>query len=122
MKHVWNNVVGQYKVGIYFDPKDSTVREAKQDRPLPPLAGAIIPNDPTLVVEFVSSGWCDPGSMYGGWQNVGNPPDGDDERQFNRVYLLDGEQEIELSEKTQLALFELFLDEVNNVELDLFDY
>ena len=87
----WQNVKGEVVIELNYS-MDGTVYDCETDelvcealqKLLAPLENAYL-----LVVEFTSTGYYDSGSMYGGWQNLGSPPEGDDERTITRVYYRD---------------------------------
>ena len=59
--------------------------------------------------------------MYGGPDNLGYPPEGDDERLLESAHLkLDG-VELELTKEQQDKLFDRYEDEIHDVELEAED-
>lgn len=120
MKSKWSNVAGQFTVEVYLD--DEVVRDAHNDKEIKPLAGYVGLDDAyELVIDFRSSGYYDSGSMYGGADNLGYPPESDDERLLECAYLTDGNEKVKLPQATQDALFDLFLDKIEDVEIDTED-
>lgn len=108
----WRDVPGSIAVEIYF--ADGKVYDARDDKEVPELA-SVVKDDKSyeLVINFRSTGYYDPGSMYGGWQNLGNPPEGDDERTLDVAYLTCDKQRIELPQDVQQQLLERFQDRVD---------
>jgi len=76
--------------------------------------------DYQLVITFRSFGHDDPGSRYGGPDNLGWPPDGEDERTLVEAHILSSSGTIiRLPMAEQQRVFEIFRDEVDDVNLDL---
>jgi len=76
-----------------------------------------------LAIDFSSSGYNDPGSMYGGPDNVGYPPEGEDERTVTSVkLLLDGALIGSLSEDSKNVnriVEQEYTEEMKNADLDI---
>ena len=117
MKHAWRNVAGKFVVEVYYS--NGIVYDI-DGYELPELDGALdrVEDDFELVIEFTSSGYNDPGSMYGGPDGVGYAPESDDERLLTSAYLVNFSTHIGLDDKTGQALFEKYRDEIYEVELD----
>lgn len=75
-----------------------------------------------LVIEFEAAGYRDEGSVYGGKDNLGSPPEGCEERTLVEAYLVEGtkpnERRIDLPQNIQESLFDFYADEIEAVELD----
>ena len=72
-----------------------------------------------LIIEFVSTGYYDPGSMYGGPDNLGSPPEGEDERTLTEAYLVTAESDhLKLPQDVQQALFEHYEAKIYEADLD----
>ena len=72
-----------------------------------------------LVISFRSTGHHDPGSLYGGPDGLGWPPSEDDERlPDSAVLIMDGGIEIELCQCKVDAMFDRYISDIYNVELD----
>lgn len=129
----WNNVCGSISVEVAKDENGKWIDVDGKDLPfsvakeLEPLFVNVANEDAyaELVIDFTSSGYYDPGSMYGGWQNLGSPPEGEDER------LLDGVVEIrmppnkdnnKLSNIASNDLFGAYFDRIESEELDYDDF
>lgn len=110
----WSNVPGVFSIEV--QSIRSVISEYDGDE-IPPLYGIVVPDADELVIEFVSSGYYEPASMYGGADRLGWPASSDDERLLGRAYLLDGKTEIELPKDVQQQLFDLYEDRINEVEL-----
>lgn len=123
----WSNVPGAFHLEI--GRFNGAVRRLDTDKAiecLEPFVG-FFPRqadegDLTLVVNWRSSGYYDPGSMYGGRDNLGHPPEGEDERTLDDAYLLrrvrssEGatwdNKRIDLPKPIQSELFDLLLEEI----------
>ena len=111
----WSNVPGTFSIEV--QNRDGSAHTLN-GRPMPPLDGYVQPDEyPELVIEFTSSGYYEPASMYGGADRLGWPEEGDDERLLSRAYLLDGRCEVELPPDVQAKLFDLYEDRIYEVEL-----
>lgn len=112
----WSNVPGTFSVEV---TNNYGVAVEFEGIPLPMLSGFVPAGEVwELVIEFTSSGYYQPKSMYGGSDRLGWPASGDDERLLSRAYLLDGKNEVELPSEVQAKLFELYEDRINEVELN----
>ena len=111
----WSNVPGTFSVEV--TSIRSVICELHEGEEIPPLYGIIAPDADELVIEFTSSGYIEPASMYGGADRLGWEASSDDERLLSRAYLLDGKREIELPPTTQQQLFDLYEDLIYEVEL-----
>lgn len=82
-----------------------------------PVVYEILKNweDYQLLLYFRSSGYYTPMSMYGGPDHLGWPAEGDDERLMEKVEIDDAPP---LSPQMQQELFDLFIEEINKVELE----
>jgi hypothetical protein len=114
----WKNVSGEYSIEVWTDGLRCYDID---DKALPMLNSLCFANGFTygeLVIDFLSSGYDDPGSMYGGSDNLGYPPEGDDEREPESAYLKDEDgNEIDLTPQQRDALFDLYSDQIQDVEL-----
>lgn len=78
-----------------------------------------------LIIKFRSTGYRDTGSMYGGSDNLGWAPEGDDERFLDEAYLEvfptatpDNSFRVDLPKERQQELFERFREDIQEIELD----
>ena len=110
----WSNVPGVFSIEV--QSIRSVISEYEGEE-IPPLYGIVVPGVDELVIEFTSSGYYQPMSMYGGWYRLGWPEDGDDERLLSRAYLLAEKCEVELPPDVQAKLFDLYEDRIYEVEL-----
>lgn len=109
------------------------VVELGENRVLPRALLEYVNDDPArlfeLEVRFRSQGYYDPGSMYGGPDNLGSPPEGDDDRTMVHVHVDETDLNAaesspqrrvirELDPQLQAELFELFLNDVMEAELE----
>ena len=110
----WQGVRGVFSVEL---ASIRSVISEYEGEEIPPLYGIIVPDVDELVIEFTSSGYFQPMSMYGGADRLGWPEEGSDERELTRAYLLDGKKEIELPPEVQKQLFEHYQKQIDEVEL-----
>jgi len=111
----WSNVPGQFSIEVYLD--GNVVRDT-DDKELKPLLGLIKSDDALeLVIDFLSSGYHQPASMFGGADHLGWPEEGDDERCLASAYLTDGTRRIKIPQQEQEQLFEFYFDLIEQVEL-----
>lgn len=111
MKRKWNKVPGKIRIELYRH--EGAIYDARKDRKLPAFLNGL-QDDAELVIDFTSSGYYDPGSMYGGPDNLGYPPEGDDERLLVNAEI----NGLFLTPEQQGELFEFFRDEIEAEELD----
>ncbi len=72
-----------------------------------------------IVINFASSGYHEPASMYGGSDGTGWPAEGDDERLLTKVTIhIDGKDIGTLPKEVSQRLFEMFATKVKAAELD----
>jgi len=105
MNKSWNNVPGKTFIEITLEngiPQDDNGNVAEFH----------VPMDGELVIEWVSSGYYSPKSMYGGPDNLGHPAEGDDERTLKRAYYLADKVEHPIPLTSQKLLFTKYLSEV----------
>lgn len=119
----WNNVQAQFSIEVWTDGLRCCDID---DKALPMLNIICFAKGFTygeLIIDFTSSGYDDPGSMYGGPDNLGYPPEGDDERLLESAHLVDDDgNEIKLSKEQQDQLFDLYQDEINDTDIDTDSY
>ena len=112
MKHSWNNVEAFFSIEVCVD--EGTVwADGDELAVLKPF----LLGDGELIIVFTSSGFDDPGSMYGGPDNLGSPPDGDDKRLLKTAYIEVDTGRVELPQKIQEQLFDRYEDQILEVEL-----
>ena len=78
-----------------------------------------------LVIEGTSSGYYDPGQRYGPPEKC-YPPEGNDERTFDCIYVLQHNDiqgvkskiKYEIPEERKEDLFEQFLEQIQDIEID----
>jgi|APSaa5957512535_1039671.scaffolds.fasta_scaffold181764_1 hypothetical protein len=116
----WSNVAGQFSIEIYvscksvLDINDNIIPELQEQL----LYFSDADDTAELIIDFRSSGYDDPGSMYGGPDNLGYAPEGDDERLLETAYLKLDDVELPLTKEQQDLLFDRYSDEINDVELE----
>jgi predicted nucleic acid-binding protein len=119
MKSSWRNVAGQFSIEIYVHDQMVLDIEEKERPVLNPQRLYFDAEDVAeLIIDFTSTGYEDSGSMYGGPDDLGWPPEGDEERFLETAYLLLEGVKIILSKEQQQTLFELYIDEIEAVELE----
>lgn len=119
----WKNVKGKFVRELGVEGGQAFDDGSELPAELSSLLLPFLVSDGELVIEFTSSGYYDPGSMYGGWQNLGSPPEGEDERLLSVAYLeLDNpngyQDRVELPNDVQQKLFDHYLDRIEAAELD----
>ena len=126
----WNNVPGQIILELTYDRENDTLLDAKKGTELPEdvlkeIFGILQVQKESaaqpleLVVDFESSGYYDPGSMYGGSDRLGWPPEGDDERVVTNVELFAGNKLLSsLSPVSANSIGDSYYEEIDAVELD----
>lgn len=114
----WSNVPGMFSIEV---TTANGLACELGGKPLPMLSGIIPPGDDLeLIIEFKSSGYHQPMSMYGGPDRLGWPEEGEDERELVHAYLSDwmNRRQIELPLDVQKKLFEHYADAIQEVELE----
>jgi hypothetical protein len=115
----WRGVPGTLCREVYFDAA-GVLCDAAGDKPLPAAvqaAAAAMGLDRAgvfdLLIDFDSSGYYDPGSMYGGRDRLGSPPEGDDERIVRGAAI----DRLPLPKEAVAALADCFYDSIAEVEI-----
>jgi len=140
MKTQWRNVSGQFNIeitmignGKVFDVDGNEINFVSpclQSKSwIRRLANSLLRcHTPVvegeLTIDFLSSGFNDPGSMYGGPDNLGYPPEGDDERLYDDAYVTtcDGDT-LQLTKEVGEQLFDFYTDQIHDIELECdYDY
>jgi len=131
MKNSWSNVAGVIYLELDSD-EDGFICDLQTEigcgsdaleflRPYLPMDFDSTPCL-ELAIHFTSTGYYDPGSMYGGWENLGWAPEGDDERLFESAELLaKGEHVANIPDEIGRRLFDLFEKQISGAELDMND-
>lgn len=120
MKRSWN-VTDELPIELYVDEDGSTWDTDDNDITSILDLTVLGLEDAELVIEFTSEGYYDSGSMYGGPDNLGYPPEGDDERLLSEAYLCVNGERIKtfcLTKQTQQNLFDRYEDNIQDVEVD----
>ena len=122
----WHNVAGEISVEVYVYNEmklgliHSNVFDADKDEPAP---ASVLPyvrrcgNWAELVLEFQSSGFHTPASMYGGPDRMGWAEEGEDERSMLRVYINEPEAP-RLPVEVQTEVFEFYRNRIEDAELE----
>ena len=114
----WNNEPGTFSIELYLHNNAILDIDDKELSVLKPLSLFIGSDAAELVINFRSSGYDDPGSMYGGTDNLGSPPEGDDERLLESAHIIIDGVEMQLSNKQAETLFAEYEEEINDIELE----
>jgi hypothetical protein len=119
MKNNWN-FLATLVIEVYYDEEEGAFFEAASEKSLPEFIIPILPEkEPEvfeIVIDFNVKGYYDSGSMYGGPDNLGYPPEGDEERWLDEVYILVDGNKIRLSDEMQEKIFDHYEDEVEEME------
>jgi len=131
-KQTWSNVPGTFPVELFI--ADGEVCDA--DDVVPEILWPFVMEDGCeLIIEFRSSGYYDPGRTYGDPDDC-YPPEGDDERLVDEVYLFLDNEKIKLPRAILVTshnphsveeidlwdeLFEHYSEAIQEVELDTDD-
>jgi hypothetical protein len=109
----WKNVPGTYSFELVFDGK---IRDWDGNAPF--VFQKIKPyfkeNYGELIIHFLCSGYEDSGSMYGGPDNLGWPPESDEERILEKATF----NGIELPKELAEELFNEYETEIEKTEVD----
>jgi len=119
MKTTWDQSE-TFSTEIFFCIDDGTVWDTL-DNEVPLLynimcSGLIL--EAELIIDFRSVGYNDPGSMYGGPDNLGYPPEGDDERTLEDAYLTTKKGKVKLPLPLQSQLFDFYKDRIDDMEIE----
>lgn len=118
----WQNVPGAISIEIIHEEEWSDITYSN-DLPESLLEelNKLTVDYVEMVIDFKSSGFYDSGSMYGGADHLGWPPDGEDERELDgtiKLYSYDGDLVCTLSAKVADDVFYAYLKQIENVEID----
>jgi hypothetical protein len=132
----WSGVRGSISVeisrdnGEFIDVDGKTLPESVS-KELEPIFIGVKDEDvyAELVIDFTSSGYYTPMSMYGGPDHLGWPEEGEDERTISgtvtiywRRWHSGGGSKSELSQKASDDLFDAYLDKIESQDLEYDDY
>ena len=120
----WKDVTGTVSIELYRFA--GMVWDASDDTEAPVCLLPHVLDCEELVVEFTSSGFSQPMSMYGGPDHLGWPAEMEDERLLARVYFYDGskpagQREHPLPDDVAAELFEHYRDRIEAAELNPID-
>ena len=115
----WNNIPGNFYIeafiaddGHVYDTDDGDLDLIKSFMRRHMIMEA------ELDIEFLSSGHNDPGSRYGGRDNLGHPPSSEEERVLSSVKLHTKKQIIQLPDEVGQQLFEKYETDICQVEIE----
>ena len=126
----WDKVQ-TFSVEVY--PYKGVLFDAATDRELPPIVQSelwvMFPDGEKddfplvkLVLDYRAEGYHDPGSMYGGYDHMGSPPEGEDERTLEGVVSVKTDYPFKvvgkLSKGGSKALFDAYKKRVYEQDLD----
>lgn len=125
-KMKWTNVSGEFTVELY--KHDGKVFTTDTDKEIDFQFLRDIPMDDDhcyeIVIDFLSTGYYDPGCNWGPIENS-YPPEGDDERELFRAYVLESGHEarekIPLKVIDQQKLFAHYEEDIQNQEIETED-
>jgi hypothetical protein len=100
----WKNVPGQFNIELEYQPE---IGVFDLDGKHLPMLTPYLKGDGELVIHWLSSGYYDSGSMYGGPDNLGWPPEGDEERTLSNAYI-HADSTIDLPKDVQQELFDVY--------------
>lgn len=121
------NIDGVWGLELYMD-QDGVVRETRNDKTNILIQGLnkMIAEDSEktaeLVIQFNSTGYYEPASMYGGPDRLGWPEDGADDREVISVTLVIDESTFFITDDYDRDLFEWYREDIEKVELSTDDY
>lgn len=130
----WNNVPGFVSIYLFKDEGEWYVEDTTRNEELTQSVRSCALNsilqksgeeDANLVLEFKSSGYHQPMSMYGGPDRLGWPEEGDEERFVYNAYLEFGNNKFILSKGFNEAfdvMFETEIYESENLDWPEEDY
>lgn len=121
----WNNLPG-FIVREYAYLEKGEWFDEKNDLPqglIPKITGIGEKHWAELEIHFLSSGYYDSGSMYGGTDHTGWAPEGEDIRTLDKVVLTvtncdDVEHKIKLSREQQQKIFDHFQEAVDDADVE----
>jgi hypothetical protein len=126
----WSNISGQFTANIVKNDEFSSWSDEKSGKELPAEVQVILNNlfpfpflseegqTKEIIIDFLSSGSSTPMSMYGGSDHLGWPAEYEDERILDGIDI-DGK---DIRDDIAEAIFEFYLDEIDEVEIDTEDY
>jgi|TARA_Y100000034_G_C6903283_1_gene418429 hypothetical protein len=120
-KRSWSNVPGQISVELYLG-EDGKLYCAHDDKKAPdeliPIVKLDADDTVELVIEFASTGYHEPSSMYGGPDNLGHPAEWDDERLLTSAYLHGSKEYPPLDKQLQQYLFGYYFAKIEDADID----
>jgi len=117
--HTWQNVRGQFVLEIYSN-HIGIVFDMNDDTEIPELNGILELNDSgELVIDFLSSGYYQPMSMYGGPDHLGWPAEGSEDRELDSARVENTDYDCAtLTTEQQNTLFNRYESQISEVELE----
>jgi len=116
----WDNVEGVFSIEFYEN--QGRFLDVWEDEPIHPIVKKYLDKlgadeHGELVIKFKASGYHDQGSMYGGPDNLGWPPESDEERVVTEVYI-ETTRVIPIDEDDWHELASHYNDGIYEVELE----
>lgn len=120
----WDNVPGEFTIEFYQSGR--RFLDVWECKPVHPVVGRYLKHlgpgeHGELVIRFMASGYHDSGSMYGGSDNLGWPPEGDEERVITEVFI-ETDTVIPIPKKEWDSLACDLNEEIYEVELEYYPY
>lgn len=116
----WRNVPGRLIIELGLDDESNLI-DLSSEKSLDLLRPFVPdPERSEIVINFLSSGFYEKSSMYGGPHNLGWPAEGEEDREFDSTEILtNGLTCGILPPEVGQRLFELYESEINDVEIDV---
>lgn len=114
------NVQGIVSDELFWVDGELWLNDKKVTEVLPCLL-KYIQEDAEFVIEFNSKGYYDPGSKYGGPDNLGSPPEGDDERLVDDIYILCNKKRTAIDKADWDSIEGFCREKIDNAEIDTSD-
>jgi hypothetical protein len=118
----WTNRPGHFSIELEYVPELGVFDS--NGKPLPMLNDHL-KEDGELVINWLSTGYYEPASMYGGPDNLGHPDEGEDERTLNNAYIhvfSPNKLVVEIPKDVQAALFDIYEKKIVDQDVPEYDY
>jgi len=115
MKYNWENVPGKFITNV--DSEDDHLFD-DEGNPFPKEILPLIQDGDAIVIEFLSTGYESPVSMYGGHDYEGSPAEQGEERKLVKAIVEKQNNVLMLDRALSEILFEHYKSEIAKVEID----